>query len=321
MPWPPHQTNGPTARLPTKDIKLDSLVKNHNHSSKSARVDTCAVCDGRDLESLLIKNGYHLSRCNKCGLVFVTDPPSESELRALYSPTKKYQTRYERSTEAREQFMAHCHRNFNIFKEFASQGAVLDVGCSIGGFLSLCTGYERVGLEINEATRKVAQSHFGLEEICGYTLSEFHHLYPSRRFDYVTVRDVIEHLPDPNQTLEIVRKVLHPSGLLFIDTPNADGLFARASFTLRDSFGWYHPEPPHHLFQYGVSTLTRILQRHHFEVLKSVKFHASYRRKRSVISLRSPRGWLYLMMLGPVELVSRLVGDGDLVTVVAKKTG
>jgi 2-polyprenyl-3-methyl-5-hydroxy-6-metoxy-1,4-benzoquinol methylase len=216
--------------------------------------------------------------------------------------------------------MAHCHRNFNIFKAFASQGAVLDVGCSIGGFLPLCTGYERVGLEINEATRNVAKSHFGLDELYEYTLSEFHDLYLSRRFECVTMWDIIEHLPDPNQTLEIVRKTLRPGGLLFIDTPNADGLFARASFAIRDSFGWYHPEPPHHLFQYGVSTLTQLLQRHHSKVLRIVRFHASCRRKRSIISLCSPRGWLYLLMLGPVELVSRLIGDGDLATVVAKKT-
>ena len=76
-----------------------------------------------------------------------------------------------------------------------------------------------------------------------------------------------------------------------------------------------------YLFQYGVSTLTQILQSHHFEVLRIAKFHATYRRKRSVISLRSPRGWLYLLMLGPVELVGRLIGDGDLATVVAKKMG
>jgi len=105
------------------------------------------------------------------------------------------------------------------------------------------------------------------------------------------------------------------------DTPNTDGLSARASFTLRDSFGWYHPEPPHHLFQYSVSALTQMLQRHHFEVLRIVKFHASYHRKHFVITLRSPRGWLYLLMLGPVELVGRLTGDGDLVTVVARDAG
>jgi 2-polyprenyl-3-methyl-5-hydroxy-6-metoxy-1,4-benzoquinol methylase len=300
---------------------LDNSAKNHNRNLKTAKIDTCAVCHSQDLKPILIKNGYHLTHCNKCGLIFVTDPPNEAELRTLYSPEKNYQTKYQFSPKAREQFMVHCYRNFNVFKEFSSQGVVLDVGCSIGGFLSLCTGYERVGLEINEASRKVAQNHFGLEEIYEYTLSEFHYLYPGRRFDCVTLWDVLEHLPDPNQTLEIIRQVLHPDGILFIDTPNADGLFARVSFMLRDSFGWYHPEPPHHLYQYGVSTLTQILQRHHFEVLKIVKVHASYRRKRSVVSLRSPRGWLYLLLLGPVELVSRLIGDGDLVTVVAKKVG
>jgi len=275
----------------------------------------CAVCSSQNSELVLTKKRYRLFRCRECSLIYVGNVPSN--VRKLYSPAGKYQVRYQHSAKARKEFMAHCHRNYDFFKRFA-HGSVLDVGCSIGGFLSLCKGRKGVGLEINAATAVVARVHFGLE-VHECTLEEYHSQYPKKRFDNVTLWDVIEHLPDPNTTLEICHKVLRPGGKLFVDTSNADGLFARASFALRKYFGWYHPQPPYHLFQYGVRTLVRILQKHHFEIVETRLFPASYARKQSIVSLNTDKGFLYVLLLGPVDLLARALKDGDMVTMVVRK--
>jgi len=289
--------------------------------SELIRINACEICGSKDIESVFANNTYELSRCKGCGLVFVANRPIEERIKELYSPISGYQIKYQNNDAACEEFLVHCRRNFDIFKKYVHSGAVLDVGCSIGGFLSLCKGYNGIGLEINDTTRQIAKERFNLE-VYKENLDEFALFHPEKVFDAVTLWDVLEHLANPNHTLQIVHKILKKDGYLFVQTPNIDGLFARVSYRLRNLLKeWYHPEPPYHLFQYGVKTISRILNNNGFEVVDCLLFHASMGRKfklsRKIIT--SPRSLLYVILLLPTEFLARLVGSGDMLTVVAKK--
>jgi SAM-dependent methyltransferase len=66
--------------------------------------------------------------------------------------------------------------------------------------------------------------------------------YAPESFDYVMLNQVIEHVPQPVETLRGVRAVLRPGGHVVVTTPNARGWGAR-TFGAR----WIHWHTPYHL--------------------------------------------------------------------------
>ncbi|MFQ5730884.1 MAG: class I SAM-dependent methyltransferase, partial [Planctomycetaceae bacterium] len=77
--------------------------------------------------------------------------------------------------------------------------------------------------------------------------------YPSDHFDLVILWHVLEHLPDPQDTLEEVRRILTPGGRLALAVPNFSSLQARL-------FGpaWFHLDLPRHLYHFPAGALQRL---------------------------------------------------------------
>jgi SAM-dependent methyltransferase len=85
--------------------------------------------------------------------------------------------------------------------------------------------------------------------------------FDAHSFDVITLWDVIEHLPQPLETLRIVRSLLKPSGVLLVNYPDIGTLAARA-LGRRWPF-WLSV----HLIYYTRKTLTEQLQRAGFSTL------------------------------------------------------
>jgi SAM-dependent methyltransferase len=74
---------------------------------------------------------------------------------------------------------------------------------------------------------------------------------------------VIEHLPNVNDVLKAIHKVLAPGGVLIGQTPNVESLGRRVWGDL-----WNQWHAPQHLVLFSDSTLTREAERAGFEVVK-----------------------------------------------------
>jgi SAM-dependent methyltransferase len=87
---------------------------------------------------------------------------------------------------------------------------------------------------------------------------------PENYFDAVTANHVIEHLHNPEATLEACYRILRPGGLLWIATPNLDayghGLFGSY---------WLHLDPPRHLVLFNFDSLNTLLKKVGFRVSSS----------------------------------------------------
>jgi SAM-dependent methyltransferase len=147
-----------------------------------------------------------------------------------------------------------------IERHVAGPGRLVDLGCWVG-FLpaeAARRGWHAVGVEPSVWAAERARGR-GVEVVVAGLLEAD---LPERAFAAVTMGDVLEHLPDPGAALERVERMLAPDGVLWIATPDAGSLLARAL-----GRRWWSVIPTHvHLFTRR--SVTALLERHDFEVLE-----------------------------------------------------
>jgi SAM-dependent methyltransferase len=148
---------------------------------------------------------------------------------------------------------------------------LLDVGANFGHFLSLARDqYAATGLEVSPAAVKWSREHFGVDNHVGSIYAHPAEIAPP--YDAVTLFDVIEHVPDPEGAAAAIARLLAPSGLLFVSTPDARSAVARAL-----GRRWHYLDPVQHIFLFGRENLARVLERAGFDVLEARTFGHHYR--------------------------------------------
>jgi len=137
---------------------------------------------------------------------------------------------------------------------------VLDVGCAGGAFLVAArdTGFEPHGVEPNRWMAAFGRRTYNLDIQDGILEAG---MFPEQNFDVVTLWDVIEHLPNPHETLTLIRGLLKPDGLLLVNYPDIASIAARALGS-RWPF-WLSV----HLLYYTPATMSRQLERAGFSPL------------------------------------------------------
>jgi len=168
-------------------------------------------------------------------------------------------------------------------------GRLLDVGCGGGAFLRRMrkAGWVVAGTEPDPkaAARLAAQEGFPV-----YSSLEDIDLLQVQQFDIIVLSHVIEHLPDPIETLIQLRSLLRTDGRLLLTTPNALSLGSRIF-----SAFWRGLEPPRHFNIFSPDSLIQALECAGFQI------------KRMNTDVRLARGIFYLSYLawiGGCELES-----------------
>jgi 2-polyprenyl-3-methyl-5-hydroxy-6-metoxy-1,4-benzoquinol methylase len=159
-------------------------------------------------------------------------------------------------------------------------GRLLDVGCGSGDWIMFMRGlgWQVSGNDFDANAVKTARDR-GLDVECA-SLEQQNHADAS--FDAVTLSHVIEHVPNPIQTLVECRRILKPGGRLVLFTPNASSLSHRVF-----KQDWRGLEPPRHLHVFSTESMRPLLERAGFRNI-SVRPHLA----RSVVyeSLMLRRG-------------------------------
>ena len=136
-----------------------------------------------------------------------------------------------------------CRTGADGYVRFLSavpHGCLLDVGCGSGDWLLSMRelGWEVTGVDFDKNAVRVGRER-GLTIHSG-ALEQLN--FPNDSFDAITLNHVIEHVPNPVETLRECLRILKPNGKLVVFTPNGSSLGHRIFKEY-----WRGLESPRHL--------------------------------------------------------------------------
>ena len=190
----------------------------------------CNLCESNDYGILFaagVAQPHQIVSCRQCGLMYA-NPQQHVDCEDFALGQRRDD---DPSSDADRQYyqkqIAQLPDNLRALKVLdrllPAKGKLLEIGCFLGLFLDKirADGWQVVGLEPNRAAAAHARINYELDVIDG--------VLPSARltageFDAVVMLHVIEHLPDPTETLREISRLLKPNGVLVIETPRFDSL-------------------------------------------------------------------------------------------------
>lgn len=208
---------------------------------------------------------FRLCRCCHCGFHWTTPQPGPKLLSKLYQDTSEaYFDPLAEISPARTRLYRTAADAFR--QRQLSGGRLLDLGCGTGEALRSFGGaFELFGVEPSRFAAECARQSTGARIHVGDLASA---AYPSGFFDAVTAFDVLEHLPEPMETLREVRRVMRPGGVLVVETGDIDSLNARLA-----AAHWYYLLLPGHISFFSRRTLARALRASGYAEIASTRTH------------------------------------------------
>jgi len=230
-----------------------------------AQKRNCPICGGNSEKIIFIKDGFRFIKCG-CGLVYVNPIVNEKKLNELYkdAPSNDAWVDVYLSKPQREMDRKSFTR---IIKDIGSLSQndskrILDVGCSVGLFLEVAKefGWDGCGVDLNEKAVKYAtetakvNAKLSLLKDAGFEKG---------RFDAITLLNILEHVPDPVKLIAECKDLLKDKGILFIETPNLNGLAPRLLHEKCSTFGGRN-----HINYFSKETITNTLEKSGFRIIK-----------------------------------------------------
>lgn len=235
---------------------------------KTHPIPLCPVCT-TPASFLMQKDGFDEYLCPICHLSFVFPQPEAHWLeKEVYSYESGYQSN-KKADLAALPVDEKSKKILDLLVQRGSPGRLLDVGCSNGHFMFLARekGFSCIGVELNVRTADIARAN-GFDVYGGFLEDA---PFEKGSFDVIFLGDVIEHVNNPRALVAACAVLLKLSGTLVVSTPNMDCFWSRATLDLYRwiAIPWAPATPPHHLFQFNLDNLNRLLGGEGFSVAES----------------------------------------------------
>jgi SAM-dependent methyltransferase len=254
-------------RLKEGGAQMNDLTISHIETASAIlsqeQIEACPICGAMGntgkLEAPdrfhLKKIKYRLVRCLSCSGIWLASPPKPEEMDQHY--TEDYHRGIAAAGEGRA--TSRWRNQVKLISKHKKEGAILDIGCSSGGFLSTMKGpsWNLYGIEMEYSTAERARTQTGADVFVGDALFA---PFPSASFDVITAFDVLEHVYSPREFLSKVYEWLKPGGIFYAMMPNIESWEAR----LFGSY-WYGLELPRHLTHFSPKSLEHIMTEIGFE--------------------------------------------------------
>jgi len=202
-----------------------------------------------------IQGTQRLVSCNDCQMIYENPRYPEKVILKGYTESEEgaHDSQYPMRVES-------FYRTLKkVSPHLPKEGKILDIGTAGGGFLEAAQklNYEAWGLEpsaylVEQAAQRGLQVKQGTIES---------NPFPEQEFDMICLWDVIEHLTDPKKSLEHIKPLLKPNGILLINFPDIGTWMAKLA---GKRFWWILSVHLHHFTE---STLKKLCGLHGFECI------------------------------------------------------
>lgn len=219
----------------------------------------CPGCKSNDRKLAGAKNGFEIFVCLNCRSLYTAHLP-------ITEDAENYDEYYPASNLAVPDFIIKRVKEIvEGFSGYRSTNRLLDIGFGAGTILDVAKthGWDVCGQEVSAPAVAQAREK-GFEVFHGDLRSAG---YPDEHFDVVTCSEIIEHLPNPQEVLSEIARMLRPSGLFWATTPSARGLSFRILGT-----EWSVLSPPEHTQLYSKKGMTVMLRNAGFSEVRLKTF-------------------------------------------------
>lgn len=224
----------------------------------------CPLCQSASFKPWAVENGFCCVRCDGCGLLYVNPRPRQEDIDrgvqlGVHETERKLNVVGKRMDWKVRQARSIIRSEYSDWIVRRTPVRWLDVGAGFGEFVegaqavlpsgSTVEGIEPMIPKAEDARARGVRVKTGLlEEVQG-------------TYDAISLIDVFSHLPDFHGFMKSLRRLLSPSGEVFLKTGNAADLATREEF----------PGPltlPDHLMFGGVSQISRFVEDAGFSVVR-----------------------------------------------------
>jgi len=254
----------------------------HVEHTQISAPENCLLCDNKAFTTVTNLKDYFLTgeefaiyKCSNCGLLVTRPAPELSNLGKYYA-SENYISHSGKKKDAfsiaYRLIRNYTHsRKYSLIRRFSKGTSVLDIGCATGEFLGFCArrGMSTLGIEPNEKARNIAETIHKLDVRDEPAISSLER----ESFDAITMWHVLEHVPDINNRMQDISRLLKHNGLAFIALPNHAS--HDAQYYQRYWAAW---DVPRHLFHFDRKSFSMLAAKHGFEVvsIRPMRFDAFY---------------------------------------------
>ena len=149
-----------------------------------------------------------------------------------------------------------------------SKGLILDIGAGTGDFLSVAQndGWKTIGVEPSEKAKTIAKNK-------GVSFVEDTAELESHTFDVISMWHVLEHVPNLEEQVTELKRLLKPSGTLIVAVPNFKSFDAK-------HYGkfWAAYDVPIHFWHFSKSAIQKLFEKENMKLEKvlPMKFDSFY---------------------------------------------
>jgi len=124
-----------------------------------------------------------------------------------------------------------------LIRRHAPPGKLLELGCGLGHLLGLLQDdFQCVGIDLIDYS--VQQTHLNAPKAEAYQMDvDDISQFEAGSFSAIVALHLVEHLPDPQRTIQQVNQLLKPSGLWLFATPHPDYALRRFKDHENDAIG------------------------------------------------------------------------------------
>jgi len=316
--------------------KIDPKYLKHKECNLCGADDTVKLVT---IDKVYDNNKYNIVKCKKCGLIYSDPRPMLSKMEVgkfiynkeyyknemPYNGQSKYITRI---------FRTSCEEQASIIERYVSKGRFLEIGCGTGMFMEIMQrrGWQVWGTEVSTYAVESCKRK-GLR-VLNTDLRGLD--FPPGYFNCIMLGQVIEHLSDPSSIIKKVWELCAKGGLVVVSTENAEGLSSKIETFIRGPlqteigkavikkfFGRYprgfygRISPPVHLFYFSEKTLSLILRKHGFKIIRIIK--VSRGNKTYYPEIERYRCNVRELAFKLIDDIAGIVGKGEVLVLYAAK--